>query len=89
MATLILLGGCSVGFTDDQGRQHRMGLMWTTTEAAPTRSAGQLVSVTTLGLAAVSLPSHAGLALGYSREVELSLGNDACVIRDIGWMMRR
>ena len=65
---LLALAGCSATYTGADGRTHVIGLV--DIAIAPTHGsalAGDIVEVTTIGLALASTPREVSLALGYSR----------------------
>jgi hypothetical protein len=79
LAALGEAGCASVSYIDAGGGRHILGLVNLT--LAPTPSgAAQLTGVTTIGVAVRrGGPSGAVLALGYSRDVVVSVPSDACI----------
>lgn len=74
----LALGGCaSFTYVDRQNVRHVVGLV---DVAVDDRAGSRMVAATTFGLAVTGATADGGgVAIGYSRNVFLALGRDACV----------
>ena len=77
--------GCSLKYYDSQGNRHVIGMVDITIHAAatPNTFAGDVVDLTSIGLAASQTAQGGYLSIGYSHEVSASLRDNALVIGDI------
>lgn len=77
---VMLTQACAYQYVDTDGNQRIVGLVNVAIDRDEACSAPRKVSVTTLGVSAVNLPSHGGLSVGYSRNSSLFLADDQLVI---------
>jgi hypothetical protein len=77
---LMLTQACAYQYVDADGNQRVMGLVNVAIDTDENCSAPRKVTVSTLGISAVNLPSHGGVSVGYSRNSSLFLPDDQLVI---------
>lgn len=77
----IACGGCAYSYVDEQGATHAIGLMSVVVHRPPQDGpiAGDVVGITTIGVAAGSNAQGGYLALGYSRQTTAALRDDVVV----------
>jgi hypothetical protein len=77
-------GSCAFSYTDQSGTHHVIGLVAVDTRPAGTDSplAGDIVSITSIGVAAGSNAQGGYLAFGYSRQTTAALRDDIVVRGD-------
>ena len=76
---LFMTTGCAYQYVDSQGSQHIVGLVNVSIDINETCGVPNKIEVTTVGLSAVSLPSHGGITLGYSHNSTVILRGDTTV----------
>lgn len=80
----VLLGACSMSFEDGQGGRRIIGFVDLTVTPAPKGSpvAGDVIDLTTVGLAVASTGQGGHLSIGYTRDVVATLHDDSLVLGD-------
>lgn len=73
---LIQLNGCAIQFEDSVGRQRIIGFVSITTAYTPEVCSVTSLEVQTIGLSGVSLPSHGGFNLGYSKNTTIFVSDE-------------
>ena len=79
---LIVGSGCAIAYRDESGAMHAIGLLDVTTRAPNIESAvaGDVVEVTTVGLALLRSDDGDRLTLGYNRQASARLKDNVFVI---------
>ncbi len=79
---MLALSGCAISYVDDAGNQHVLGfasiVIAPSTQGQPT--AGNVIDLTTVGVALNSMPDGQSFSIGYSRSVIATLRNDVLVL---------
>jgi hypothetical protein len=77
--------GCSLSYNDSHGYRHVIGMLDITIHppAAPKTFAGDVVDLTSIGLAVGQTAQGGYVSIGYSHEVSANLRDNALVIGDI------
>ncbi|WP_295879955.1 hypothetical protein [uncultured Thiohalocapsa sp.] len=80
-AALVLLAvtGCALTLQDDQGRRHRIGLVWDS-HAGARAGPGQAVAFRSLGAWADLTRASGGFGLGYRAATVVDIASDSCVV---------
>lgn len=80
----VLHGACSMSFEDGQGGRRIIGFVDLTVTPAPegTPVAGEVIDLTTVGLAIASTAQGGHLSFGYTRDVVATLRDDSLVLGD-------
>lgn len=75
------MAGCSYSYVDEHGTHHTVGLVKIAVPAVggSEASAGSIVEVTTLGVAAYQTPLSSGFTIGYNHERLMGLKNNVSV----------
>ncbi|MDJ0911733.1 MAG: hypothetical protein QNI99_21275 [Woeseiaceae bacterium] len=78
-AVMISTTGCAYQFIDDEGNRRIIGFANVVVEPTMSCESSQLVSVSTIGVSTVNLPSHGGITIGYSRNSSIAIPNDTYI----------
>jgi hypothetical protein len=81
-ATVILLSGCALSYTDGAGNQHVIGLVDLTVRApaAAETLAGNVVEITSVGVSIGQTPQGGYITAGYNRETTAALRDSTVVL---------